>query len=224
MIIVTGSATVRPDAVDEAIAIALEHVHRSRTEPGCLLHSVHRDVEDPHRLVFVEHWQDRAALDTHFAVPASGEMVRRLSELSAGPPTLDIFGTAPRPGPAALTQVARHHTDLDAAEHFYADMLGLPRLARFDPPGLVFFAVGGTRLLVDAGDPAGNSVLYLWTDDIDAEWARLQGEGVEGAAEPHLIHVDADGVFGDAGDAEWMAFFHDPDGGLLALVTHRRPN
>lgn len=91
MIIVTGSVTVRPDAIDEAVAVSLEHVHRSRTEPGCLLHSVHRDVEDPSRLVFLEHWQDRDALDTHFALPASGDFVARLGELATGAPSLDIF-------------------------------------------------------------------------------------------------------------------------------------
>ena len=47
MIIVTGSAQVRAEAIDEALRLSLEHVHRSRTEPGCLLHSVHRDVEAP---------------------------------------------------------------------------------------------------------------------------------------------------------------------------------
>ena len=34
------------------------HVRRSRTEPGCLFHAVHRDVEEPLRLVFVERWVD----------------------------------------------------------------------------------------------------------------------------------------------------------------------
>ena len=48
------------------------------SEPGCLLHSVHHDVEDPNRLVFIEHWADRAALDTHFRVPASGTFVQAL--------------------------------------------------------------------------------------------------------------------------------------------------
>lgn len=91
MIIVTGSVTVRPDAMDEAIAISLEHVHRSRDESGCLLHSVHVDVEDPNRLVFLEHWQDRDALDAHFAVPASGDFVARVGALAVAPPTLDIF-------------------------------------------------------------------------------------------------------------------------------------
>ena len=39
-------------------------------EPGCLLHSVHHDVEDPNRLVFVEHWADHDALDD--ALPRAG--------------------------------------------------------------------------------------------------------------------------------------------------------
>jgi quinol monooxygenase YgiN len=56
VIVVTGSIQARPDTVDELIALSLEHVHRSRTEPGCLTHHVHRDVEDPLRLVFFEQW------------------------------------------------------------------------------------------------------------------------------------------------------------------------
>ena len=110
MIIVTGSVVVRPDAIDEAVVVALEHVHRSRAEPGCLLHSVHRDVEDPDRLVFLEHWQDRATLDAHFAVPASGEFVRRLGELAVGPPTLEIFDTQPTAAPAASRSIAMDFT------------------------------------------------------------------------------------------------------------------
>ena len=193
VIIVTGRVTVRPDAVDEAVAVALEHVHRSRTEPGCLLHSVHHDAEDPNRLVFVEHWEDRDALDQHFRIPASGVFVERLQDLATAPPTMDIYDTAPARGPAALHQVARHHPDRDGAARFYGDVLGLPTIARFDPPGLLFFALGGTRLLVEAGDPAQNSVLYLWTDDLDVEWARLAAHGVAAVAEPHLVHIDQEG-------------------------------
>ena len=68
---VTGSVQARPDRIDELLALSLEHVRRSRTEPGCIRHAVHRDVEDPLRLVFVEEWADRAALLAHFSVPAS---------------------------------------------------------------------------------------------------------------------------------------------------------
>lgn len=90
MIIVTGSVRAREDTFDDVIARSLEHVHRSRQEPGCLLHSVHRDVEDPSRLVFIEHWQDRAALDAHFAVPESIAFATAVSALAAERPTLEI--------------------------------------------------------------------------------------------------------------------------------------
>jgi copper(I)-binding protein len=103
VIIVTGSVEVRPDDLDQAVEIALEHVRRSRTEPGCVLHSVHHDVENPNRLVFLEHWADRAALDAHFAVPGSGDFVRRVSALATAPPTIEIHETVVADGASSDT-------------------------------------------------------------------------------------------------------------------------
>jgi quinol monooxygenase YgiN len=54
MIIVIGSIIARQGCLDELIELSLEHVRRSRSEPGCLSHGVHADTEKPHRLVFVE--------------------------------------------------------------------------------------------------------------------------------------------------------------------------
>jgi quinol monooxygenase YgiN len=90
VIIVTGSVVVRDGAVDEAIRISLDHVHRSRTEPGCIQHGVYRDVENQRRLFFYEEWADRAALDAHFAVPASSMFVNALSALAVEPPSINI--------------------------------------------------------------------------------------------------------------------------------------
>lgn len=95
MIIVTGSVHAQPDRLAEVLALSLEHVRRSRTEPGCLLHTVHQDVEDPLRVVFVEHWKDQEALSTHFAVPASSNFVAALTDLVSGSPTLDIYEVTP---------------------------------------------------------------------------------------------------------------------------------
>lgn len=91
MIIVTGSVTARPETFDEVRRLSLEHVHRSRAEPGCISHAVHVDCEKPLRLVFFEQWADRRALTTHFAVPASGEFVRALRSLATGPTTLELY-------------------------------------------------------------------------------------------------------------------------------------
>ena len=91
MIVVTGSVTAKPDTFDEVRRLSLEHVHRSRTEPGCISHAVHVDCENPLKLVFFEQWADRAALLTHFAVPASRDFVRSLQMLAAAATTIEIY-------------------------------------------------------------------------------------------------------------------------------------
>ncbi len=91
MIVVTGSVTARPDTFDEVRKLSLEHVHRSRTEPGCISHAVQVDCENPLKLVFFEQWADRAALLTHFAVPASRDFVRALQSLAAAATTIEIY-------------------------------------------------------------------------------------------------------------------------------------
>jgi len=95
MIIVTGSVVARPETIDELVALSLEHVRRSRLEPGCRSHAVHRDLENPLRLVFVEEWEDRAALAVHFAVPASRAFVKAARALADGPPAMSVFDATP---------------------------------------------------------------------------------------------------------------------------------
>jgi quinol monooxygenase YgiN len=91
MIIITGSAILKPEGRAEAIALGAAHSARSRGEPGCIAHNVHIDVEDPRRLVFLELWADLPAVKAHFAVPASGAFVRSLSGLAEGASEMRIF-------------------------------------------------------------------------------------------------------------------------------------
>jgi quinol monooxygenase YgiN len=91
MIVVTGSVTARQDSFDDVRRLSLEHVHRSRKEPGCISHAVYVDCENPLRLVFIEQWADRAVLSTYFAVPASRDFVRALQPLAATATTIEIY-------------------------------------------------------------------------------------------------------------------------------------
>jgi quinol monooxygenase YgiN len=91
VILVTGSVHAQAATLPEVLAISVEHVHRSRLEPGCLLHSAHQDVEDPMHVVFIEHWADTEALHAHFRVPASREFAKALGTLAAQPPTMNIY-------------------------------------------------------------------------------------------------------------------------------------
>jgi len=91
MIIITGSVTGTPETIDALLAAGLEHVRRSREEPGCISHAVHRDAENPLRLVFFERWESAEAVQAHFAVPASAQFVTTATALAASPPTLELF-------------------------------------------------------------------------------------------------------------------------------------
>ena len=94
MIVVTGSATASPESFEEMRRIALEHVRRSRAEPGCLEHGVYVDAEHPLRLHFFERWADAAALKAHFAVPESRAFARRLRALAADPGAMAVYEAA----------------------------------------------------------------------------------------------------------------------------------
>jgi methylmalonyl-CoA/ethylmalonyl-CoA epimerase len=118
-------------------------------------------------------------------------------------------------------QIAQHADDLDRATVFYRDVLGVALIARFDPPGIAFFDLGNTRLLLQPN--ASSTLLYFEVVDIDASFRSLSAAGVEFVDEPHRIHRDDDGQFGPAGGEEWMAFFRDSEQNLLALVERRAP-
>ena len=122
---------------------------------------------------------------------------------------------------AALHQIAQKAEDLERAARFYEEVLGLEMLARFDPPGLVFFDLGGTRLLLDVN--ASSALLYLRVDDIEQAADALRARGVAFLDQPHPIHRDDEGRFGPPGLEEWMTFFRDSEGNLLALVQQRLP-
>ncbi len=94
MIVVTGFVTARPDTIAEMTRISLEHVHRSRTEPGCISHDVSIDAENPLRLMFFERWESAAALKAHFAVKASRVFWKQLQELAAEPGAMQIYEAA----------------------------------------------------------------------------------------------------------------------------------
>ncbi len=116
--------------------------------------------------------------------------------------------------------MAQRADDLERASAFYADLLGVPPRATYDPPGLVFFDLVGVRLMLEHNAPS--ATLYLTVDDIDATIDRLRTAGVTVESEPHVIFTHADDTLGPAGTDEWQAFVRDSEGNLVGLVEQRR--
>ncbi len=118
-------------------------------------------------------------------------------------------------------QVAQHADDLARATAFYTQLLGGGPVAVFDPPGLVFFELGGMRLLLMRGAPP--ALHYYLVEDIAGVVERMRAAGVTVEAEPHVIFVHSDGRLGPAGTEEVQAFLRDSEGNLVGLVEHRLP-
>lgn len=91
MILVTGAVFARTETFEELRRLSLEHVHRSRNEPGCVSHDVHVDCENPLKLVFVERWENMETLRRHFRVPAAIAFVRAARRLSAASEAMTIY-------------------------------------------------------------------------------------------------------------------------------------
>jgi predicted enzyme related to lactoylglutathione lyase len=118
-----------------------------------------------------------------------------------------------------VVQIAQHADDLDRAAAFYSRLLGTDPTATYDPPGLVFFDLGGVRLLLERGAPS--ALHYLQVDDVDAVLARLRVDGVVVESEPHVIFTHRDDTLGPAGTDELQAFVRDSERNLVGLVEHR---
>jgi catechol 2,3-dioxygenase-like lactoylglutathione lyase family enzyme len=111
-----------------------------------------------------------------------------------------------------IGQISRKVCDIEAARHWYGNVLGLPHLYSFGK--LAFFDCGGVRLFLSE-EAAGkeDSILYFRVGDIHEACRMLAGRGVKFVDAPHMIHRHADGM------EEWMAFFNDNEGKTLAVMA-----
>jgi methylmalonyl-CoA/ethylmalonyl-CoA epimerase len=115
-----------------------------------------------------------------------------------------------------IGQISRSVKDIEQAETWYREVLGLTHLYTYGT--LAFFDCGGVRLFLSQAqsDPGPESILYLRVADIQKAHQDLQARGVEFINSPHMIHRHSDGT------EEWMAFFKDPEGRPLAIMSETK--
>jgi catechol 2,3-dioxygenase-like lactoylglutathione lyase family enzyme len=108
-----------------------------------------------------------------------------------------------------FAQIAIQVTDVDRATAFYRDVLGLQLL--FVANGMVFFAVGDTRLMIEHGKPGQSTTLYFDDPNLEQSRVRLETNGVQFAGP--IETVQRTKVF-----ELKLIEFTDPDGNPLALM------
>ena len=122
--------------------------------------------------------------------------------------------SATSPGLGSIAQIALTVKDEERATEFYRDTLGMRHL--FTVPGMAFFDCDGVRLLLgraeEGQEASRGAVLYHRVDDIGRAFDQLSGRGVAFKGEPHVAHRTEETEL-------WLAFFNDPDGNSIALMS-----
>ena len=116
------------------------------------------------------------------------------------------------PGPLRghkFAQIAIQVTDLDRATEFYRDVLGLQLL--FVANGMVFFAVGDARLMIECGKPGQSTTLYFDDSELERSRVRLEASGVKFAGPIETVQRTKSYELK-------LLEFSDPDGNPLALM------
>ena len=174
---------------------------------------------------------NRAALRSWRGVPANSLLTKSSPQTKtngAAPMPTDADGGQLQLGP--IGQISRQVRDFEVTVDWYQKVLGLPHLYTFGQ--LAFFDCGGTRLMLSppepepapapgaaskAPDPGEPSLLYFRVTDIQRAYDELIARGIHFRGAPHLIHRH------DSGVEEWMAFFDDPEGHPLAIMSQVQP-
>jgi quinol monooxygenase YgiN len=101
VILVIGRVRCEAEQRVELIAALTRMQDESRKEQGCIRYGFFAAVEDENSFVAVEEWEDRDALDRHFAEPHLREFAQKLGELVSERPEVaihEIANTSDFPG------------------------------------------------------------------------------------------------------------------------------
>jgi methylmalonyl-CoA/ethylmalonyl-CoA epimerase len=119
-------------------------------------------------------------------------------------------------GVSSIGQVAITVKELARAIEFYRDALGLRMILQ--TPEMAFFDCGGMRLMLGSsehGNATYSSIVYYNTDNIQRTVDLFKSRGVQFETPPRLVAKMPDHDL-------WMAFFHDSEGNLAALMNEAR--
>jgi catechol 2,3-dioxygenase-like lactoylglutathione lyase family enzyme len=114
-------------------------------------------------------------------------------------------------------------SNVEAAERFYVDILGLALRGRSD--GALVFDVGGSDLRVGPVPETRrgeHTVMGFAVPDVDAAIEFLHARGVETERFESMPHTENGSL--TTPDGARVAWFRDPDGNILSVVQFPGPD
>ena len=91
MIVLHAVFPIKPDRLDDALALTEMLIEESNEEPGVIDYRAATDVEDETTIRFFEQYEDAAAMEAHVGSDHFAELDAALPDLLAGEPELTQF-------------------------------------------------------------------------------------------------------------------------------------
>lgn len=91
MIMVIARFEAKPGQRDEVVRLAAACIEATRKEAGCISYELMLSTENPDALVFVERWENRAALDAHSKTEHLNTFKETRAPFVEGPSRLALF-------------------------------------------------------------------------------------------------------------------------------------
>ena len=94
MIVVVGRVSTDADKREQLTRVAGTVAAASRNEPGCISYRVYEDIDVPNDFVFVEEWENDAALREHFGTAHIAEFMQAIPAAIIGAPDVKFHTIA----------------------------------------------------------------------------------------------------------------------------------
>ncbi|HMA86943.1 MAG TPA: putative quinol monooxygenase [Desulfosalsimonadaceae bacterium] len=91
MIAVIATLPVKPEKREEALAAVKELMAGVADEDGTIDYTLNIDEQDPDTFIFIERYQDMAALTAHSATPHFKAFMDKASEFAADAPEIRVL-------------------------------------------------------------------------------------------------------------------------------------
>ncbi len=94
-VVVVGSFKINSGKEEEALEASRALVESTHSEDGCILYALHRGVDDPSRLTFIERWESRELLDAHLKSDHVSALLERADELWGDNGEITVYEPVP---------------------------------------------------------------------------------------------------------------------------------
>ena len=91
MIKIIAKTTVPAEQFEQFVLLAKPLVAASQAEAGNLFYNLHRSQSNPEELVFIECWENQAAIDKHNASPHFTSVLPLLGALCTSEMTIEKY-------------------------------------------------------------------------------------------------------------------------------------